>query len=147
MSAPYAWKGSAKVSAPAIVIAMKGLANMSAILPYVGENIPVSPRRNKPKKSNGRNAAKPEERDLAASHETIEEHSEGIYMVRRITGSSSTKPYRCPGCDQLIPMATPHTVAWIEHDVESRRHWHTACWNKRDSRKPRIERTRNAPRY
>jgi hypothetical protein len=121
--------------------------NISAILPYVGENIPVSPRRNKPKKRNGRNGAKPEERDLAASHETIEEHSEGIYMVRRITGSSSTKPYRCPGCDQLIPMATPHTVAWIEHDVESRRHWHTPCWNKRDARKPKIERTRNAPRY
>lgn len=111
------------------------------------ENIPVSPRRNKPKKRNGSNSVRSEERDLAASHETIEEHHEGIYMVRRITGSSSTKPYRCPGCDQLIPMATPHTVAWIEHDVESRRHWHTACWNKRDSRKPRIERTRNAPRY
>lgn len=111
----------------------------------------MSPRRNKPAKR-GRNksshgAPVDEERDIAASHQSIEEHQEGIYLVRRITGSSSNKPYRCPGCDQLIPMATPHTVAWIEHDVESRRHWHTACWNKREHRKPRIERTRNAPKY
>lgn len=139
--------GILKIKAALIANAMRCRIFMNTILPHLGENIPVSPRRNKPKKRNGRNAAKPEERDLAASHETIEEHHEGIYMVRRITGSSSTKPYRCPGCDQLIPMATPHTVAWIEHDVESRRHWHTACWNKRDARKPRIERTRNAPRY
>jgi hypothetical protein len=115
------------------------------------ENIPVSPRRNKPKSKSGKGGraknSQNEERDLATSHETIEEHHEGIYMVRRITGSGSTKPYRCPGCDQLIPMATPHTVAWIEHDVESRRHWHTACWNKKEHRKPRIERTRNAPKY
>jgi hypothetical protein len=115
------------------------------------ENIPVSPRRNKPKgrSAKGGKANNPQdsERELATSHQTIEEHHEGIYMVRRITGSGSTKPYRCPGCDQLIPMATPHTVAWLEHDVESRRHWHTACWNKREQRKPRIERTRNAPKY
>jgi hypothetical protein len=148
LTSDAALNGSEEVSSIEVAtIIVSALANISAILPYLGENISVSPRRNKPKKRNGRNAAKPEERDLAASHETIEEHSEGIYMVRRITGSSSTKPYRCPGCDQLIPMATPHTVAWIEHDVESRRHWHTPCWNKRDARKPKIERTRNAPRY
>jgi len=110
----------------------------------MGENLPVSPRR-KPAKGR-KNSVRPE-RDIATSHETIEEHEEGIYRVRRITGSSSTKPYRCPGCDQLIRTATPHTVAWIEGDVESRRHWHTPCWNKRDKRKPNIERTRNAPRY
>ena len=55
------------------------------------ENIPVSPRRNKPKQRNGRNKPAAEDRDIATSHETIEEHHEGIYMVRRITGSSSTK--------------------------------------------------------
>ncbi|MEY3149759.1 MAG: hypothetical protein RL029_1033 [Actinomycetota bacterium] len=107
----------------------------------------MSPRRNKPKKRGKDNPAHGADREIAASHQSIEEHLEGIYMVRRITGSSSTKPYRCPGCDQLIPMATPHTVAWLEHDVESRRHWHTACWSNRDKRKPKIERTRNAPRY
>lgn len=103
----------------------------------------MSPRRNYPK---GRKP-KSEERDITTSGETIEEHQEGIFRVRRITGSQSTKPYRCPGCDQLIPMATPHTVAWSEDDLDSRRHWHNACWNKRADRTPRIERTRNAPRY
>lgn len=114
----------------------------------MGENLPVSPRRNHPKRKGGKKSDKGEgERDIAASHETIEEHDEGIYRVRKITGSSSTKPYRCPGCDQLIRMATPHIVAWIEGDVDSRRHWHSACWNKRDHRRPNVERTRNAPRY
>lgn len=47
----------------------------------------------------------------------------------------------------MIPMATPHTVAWMEDDVESRRHWHSACWAKRKDRTPRTERTRNAPKY
>ena len=103
----------------------------------------MSPRRNHPK----RRGPKPPERELRGSNETIEEHGEGIYRVRKITGSSSTKPYRCPGCDQLIPLATPHIVAWIEDDVESRRHWHTPCWSARDRRKPRTERTRNAPKY
>ena len=107
----------------------------------------MSPRRNHPKKSARKGHKSDDERDLSKSHETIEEHVEGIYIVRRITGSSSTKPYRCPGCDQLIPMATPHTVAWIKHDVESRRHWHTPCWNKRNARRPNTQRTRNAPRF
>lgn len=105
----------------------------------------MSPRRNRPKQR-GRKMKNDEESD-SPSHQSIEEHSEGIYMVRKITGSSSNKPYRCPGCDQLIPMATPHIVAWIEHDVESRRHWHSACWSKKDKRKPKIERSRNAPRF
>ncbi|MEK6647909.1 MAG: hypothetical protein AABY37_01180 [Actinomycetota bacterium] len=103
----------------------------------------MSPRRNHPK---NRRPSR-EERDISTSGEAIEEHAEGIYRVRKITGSSSTKPYRCPGCDQMIPMATPHTVAWIEDDVESRRHWHNACWIKRAHRTPRVERTRNAPKY
>ena len=27
-------------------------------------------------------------------------------------GAAATKAYRCPGCNQLIPPATPHVVAW-----------------------------------
>lgn len=103
----------------------------------------VSPRRNHPKGRKPKN----DDREIGTSGEAIEEHEEGIYRVRKITGSSSTKPYRCPGCDQMIPMATPHTVAWLEYDVGSRRHWHNACWSKRAQRQPRTERTRNAPRY
>lgn len=106
----------------------------------------MSPRRNHPKRRQTSGPNRPE-KDPATSFQTIEEHHEGIYTVRKITGSSSTKAYRCPGCDQLIPTATPHIVAWIDDDLDSRRHWHSACWTKKDQRKPRIERTRNAPKY
>ena len=88
-----------------------------------------------------------QEREMTTSNESIEEHDDGIFVVRLISGSTSSKPYRCPGCDQLIPLATPHTVAWLEHDQEGRRHWHNICWSKRSMRKPKVERTRNAPRY
>jgi len=60
------------------------------------------------------------------------------YDVRSVTGSAATKPYRCPGCDQLIRPATPHTVAWpvvpsmfSESGLDERRHWHNSCWKRR----------------
>lgn len=66
-----------------------------------------------------------------------ETHTDGEWIVQSITGSTSTKPYRCPGCDMEIKPATPHIVAWPEDLVDDRRHWHTPCWNKRNDRKPR----------
>lgn len=113
---------------------------------HMRENRGVSPRRNHPK-ARGRGGRQEPERDPATSFASIEEHTEGMYTVRKITGSSSHKPYRCPGCDQLIPTATPHIVAWIDDDIDSRRHWHTACWTKKDHRRPNTERSRNAPRF
>ena len=103
----------------------------------------MSPRRNFPK---GRRP-KTEDRDISTSNQTVEEHADGDFIGRKITGSSSNKPYRCPGCDQEIRMGTPHVVAWVEEDAETRRHWHTPCWESRNRRAPKIERTRNAPRY
>ena len=88
-----------------------------------------------------------DESDLTVASDSIEDADDGIFVVRKISGSTSNKPYRCPGCDQIIPMATPHTVAWQEHDQDGRRHWHNMCWSKRNMRKPKVERTRNAPRY
>lgn len=59
------------------------------------------------------------------------------WVVQRITGSASTKNYRCPGCNQEIRPATPHTVAWpyddhTDHEarVSDRRHWHNPCWER-----------------
>lgn len=74
------------------------------------------------------------------------------WVVRAVTGSAATRAYRCPGCDQEIRPATPHVVAWPavpddESALEARRHWHSACWNARDRRAPRTQRSRNAPRY
>ncbi|MCW2782002.1 MAG: hypothetical protein JWR35_2451 [Marmoricola sp.] len=63
------------------------------------------------------------------------------YEVRSVTGSAATSSYRCPGCNQLIRPATPHIVAWpvvpslltsfSGTGVDERRHWHTACWQRR----------------
>jgi hypothetical protein len=91
----------------------------------------------------------PEVRPLAAVGERHESFRGIDYVVRSITGSGATKPYRCPGCDQLIRPATPHIVAWPadDADADERRHWHTACWRSRGNRTPGVQRSRSAPRY
>lgn len=103
----------------------------------------MSPRRNYPKGKRSQS----DEREISTSNQSFEEHDDGLYIVRKLTGSGATKPYRCPGCDQMIPMATPHIVAWLDGDEDGRRHWHSACWTKKNKRRPNTERTRNAPRY
>ncbi len=103
----------------------------------------MSPRKNYPKNKR----PKRQNLEITASNQRFEEHSEGLYTVRNLTGSGATKPYRCPGCDHMIPLATPHIVAWLEDDEEGRRHWHSTCWAKKDKRRPNTERTRNAPKY
>jgi hypothetical protein len=69
------------------------------------------------------------------------------YVARSVTGSA--KMYRCPGCDQEIKLGQSHVVAWpaFDADAEDRRHWHHACWDARDRRAPRVQRSRTAPRY
>lgn len=109
------------------------------------ENEAMSPRKNYPK--NRRPKSNDEDREINPSNQSFEEDENGLWVVRKLTGSSANKPYRCPGCDQVIPMATPHTVAWLDGEEDNRRHWHNACWSKRNNRGPRTERTRNAPRY
>ena len=63
-----------------------------------------------------------------------EEWPDGVWVVRRVPGAAAAKVYRCPGCDQEIPPATPHVVAWVRHSVDGRRHWHTPCWDARSRR-------------
>lgn len=89
-----------------------------------------------------RRAPEPELRPFP-SLQVVETWPDGDWVVRQLTGSSSTKPYRCPGCVQLIPPATPHLVAWPAEDglqsepLAERRHWHTGCWRARERRRPR----------
>jgi hypothetical protein len=77
-------------------------------------------------------------------NERVETWDGEEYVVRAVTGSAATKPYRCPGCRQLIRPATPHTVAWPvvptsfakdAEGIDERRHWHTACWRARHRRR------------
>ncbi len=76
-------------------------------------------------------------------NERIERWRGEEYVVRAVTGSAATKPYRCPGCQQTIRPATPHTVAWPvvptsfardAEGIDERRHWHTGCWRARERR-------------
>ena len=78
------------------------------------------------------------------SPDRIEQHEGEDFVVRPVTGSAATKPYRCPGCHQTIRPATPHVVAWpveprsFARDatgLDERRHWHTPCWRARDRRR------------
>jgi hypothetical protein len=78
------------------------------------------------------------------SQDRIETYGGREHVVRRVTGSAATKTYRCPGCQQAIRPATPHTVAWPveastfgsgDTGLDERRHWHNACWSARDARR------------
>jgi hypothetical protein len=92
------------------------------------------------------------ERPLPLGMSTVEEHPDGDWVVRRLSGTSasSANSYRCPGCDQVIPAGTPHVVAWPADrpgGESERRHWHATCWSARGRRTPNTLRSRNAPRY
>jgi len=90
----------------------------------------MSKRRGKPRTlRGGLDSARPERKVPKA---------DGDWYFRPITGASSTKPYRCPGCEQIIAVATPHTVVWPVQKsllsasaLDERRHWHSACWRRK----------------
>lgn len=70
--------------------------------------------------------------------ERVEAKGGADWYVRPLTGAASTKAYRCPGCDHLIPMATPHVVVWPVQKsllsasaIDERRHWHVSCWRRK----------------
>ncbi|MFV0127736.1 ATP/GTP-binding protein [Streptomyces sp. HMX112] len=109
----------------------------------------MSPRRNRP-----RGGEKPTERageagDRYGGLQRTESWQGEPWSVRNVAGAGAAgKRYRCPGCDQEIPPGLAHVVAWPEFGgVEDRRHWHKACWNAKDRRTTRVQRSRNAPRY
>ena len=103
------------------------------------------PRSNRPRPRRGA-APPPAEEPLPlrgfATH-GYERSADGEWHVRTVSGAAATKSYRCPGCDQLIPPATPHVVVWPGDDllgpdsaVGARRHWHRSCWQARGRRRP-----------
>lgn len=102
------------------------------------------------KRRSGRASRPSTGRPLSETLHTVEDWRGEDWAVRRITGSTSTKAYRCPGCDHLIRPATPHVVVWpLEASLQEfaatksasglgeRRHWHTTCWDGRSGRSAR----------
>ncbi len=77
-------------------------------------------------------------RPLGSSHARADQKSDGRWVVRTMAGENAVKTYVCPGCNHDIGPGTPHLVVW-PHDpgplndssVAQRRHWHTACWDRR----------------
>jgi hypothetical protein len=95
-----------------------------------------------------RRAGPPARREPARRADPIEEAADGDWVVRSLSGASTGKTYRCPGCDQEIRIGTPHVVTWpayardsdldpwdTESAAELRRHWHTVCWRARLNRR------------
>lgn len=83
-------------------------------------------------------------RPLGGGLRRVEDHPDGEWVVQVVTGSATDRSYRCPGCDQLVPGASPHVVAWpadgllgAEAALADRRHWHRPCWDRRAARRPR----------
>ena len=77
-------------------------------------------------------------RPLSSGHAGSAQKRDGRWIVRSVSGAAATKPYTCPGCHRPVPAGTAHVVAWpgevtswTTGGVEERRHWHTACWNRR----------------
>jgi len=72
---------------------------------------------------------------------------DGDWVVRMVPGAASTKVYRCPGCDQEIPLGTAHVVAWPAGapGPADRRHWHNPCWQRRLQRHTGSRRGRPVP--
>ncbi|MEK8144882.1 ATP/GTP-binding protein [Streptomyces sp. M10(2022)] len=108
----------------------------------------MSPRRNRPEAARVLPTAHPSWGAVRRGAGTQSWQGEEWY-VRPVSGASAMgKRYRCPGCDQEIPSGVPHLVAWPEFGgIDDRRHWHKACWNAKDRRTTRVQRSRNAPRY
>lgn len=84
------------------------------------------------------------DRPLGGGLRRVEDHPDGEWVVQVVTGGGAERSYRCPGCDQLVPGASPHVVAWpadgllgAEAALADRRHWHRPCWDRRAVRRPR----------
>jgi hypothetical protein len=77
-----------------------------------------------------RNRRRPEEvKPLSAGYASRQRHGE--YIVQAVSGGQAGKTYICPGCNQQIGAGISHVVAWSEYQgPQSRRHWHTPCWNR-----------------
>lgn len=79
-------------------------------------------------------------RPLSTTHAASVKKSDGTWMVQTkpASASASAKSYVCPGCQQPVSAGVGHLVVWptvasigSASAVDERRHWHTACWNRR----------------
>jgi hypothetical protein len=75
---------------------------------------------------------------LSSTYARADLKADGRWLVQTMPGAKALKEYRCPGCDFPIKPGTAHVVVWpdtpslgTDKAVDDRRHWHTACWQRR----------------
>lgn len=56
--------------------------------------------------------------------------------VRAIQPYQAQKVYVCPGCNNEIAQGVFHFVIVPLSDPSARRHWHRACFERRETRRP-----------
>ncbi len=68
----------------------------------------------------------------------VETRTDGEWMVQSVGADAAIKPYRCPGCEGHLSPGTAHLVVWPRvasigsaAAIDERRHWHSACWQRR----------------
>lgn len=92
-----------------------------------------------PRANRRRRDVPPDVGRLGRSVPREESYAGRLWSVRYLTGASSERAYRCPGCEQEVLPGTAHVVAWPADGalgVEDRRHWHGRCWAARERRRP-----------
>lgn len=100
------------------------------------------PRSNRPRRRSGASGPGRGEEGVARLQRLsrdVVEYAGQAWTVRRVRGNDSGRSYRCPGCQQEVSAAVPHTVVWPSEamrGVDNRRHWHIPCWDSRDRRRP-----------
>ncbi|MGB3185388.1 MAG: hypothetical protein WBG36_16155 [Ornithinimicrobium sp.] len=101
------------------------------------------PRSNRPRRRGPTRASMPapvERRDTGTQGSAPTVHFAGAWWhYRDVRGNDSGRQFLCPGCQQQVAAATPHTVVWPSQSMQgaaNRRHWHTRCWAARDRRPP-----------
>lgn len=57
--------------------------------------------------------------------------------VQHVQPYQAVKTYRCPGCDHEIPPGLGHEVVMPRDAPHERRHWHTGCWRRAESKRSR----------
>lgn len=62
-------------------------------------------------------------------------HDDDPTEVRHVQPYQAVKRYRCPGCDHPIEVGEGHEVVVPINHPADRRHWHTGCWRRRESRR------------
>ena len=68
----------------------------------------------------------------------LEIKADGEWMVQTMPADAAGKTYTCPGCSRQVAPGASHLVAWprlasigATSSGDERRHWHTACWQRR----------------